>query len=294
MSDKCDYGFTAGTCFGILLTGKPYDSNEKLGWGDSSNSPKEPEIMKALLLAITGTACSPSNPQVTKFLKCENNGGNAIPLCRKEAAEAYDVMIKSAPKDTLDNMQRFTAEYIAFDAAREENLIKAYLELIEEDTCDDSTEFFVLGNGKSITKAELRCRDGFLLEAFLVGIFNFVMNERRKNSKGQELFMTLFEKVPGKDGWTYKGNLAQKIDRKISINRYDPDKDYQSQVSDLLPEEDIAEDDGHNNTDTKTENERVGADVTIENHYEQKIVHIENHYGNETTINIEHLNELKL
>jgi len=293
MTNTDDYGFTAGICFGLLLTAKPYDSSEKLGWGDTSNSPKVPETMKALLRAITGTACSPSNPQVTKFLKCDNNGGNAIPLCKKETADAYDAKVKDDPKSTLESMGQFTAEYVANDPEREERLVKAYLGLIEDDPCGEKTDFFVLGNGKSITKAQLREKDHFMLEAFLVGLFHFVMNERRKNSSGQELFLTLFEKMPGKDGWTYSGDLARKIDRKIYVTRYDPDADYLSQVSGNIFEEgafieDEDESEGHYGSGN------TSADVTIENHYEQKILHVENHYGNETTINIEHLGELKI
>lgn len=40
------------------------------------------------------------------------------------------MMVKKDPKSTLENMERFTAEYIAVDDARVENLVKVYLGLI--------------------------------------------------------------------------------------------------------------------------------------------------------------------
>lgn len=63
------------------------------------------------------------------------------------------MMVKKDPKSTLENMERFTAEYIAVDDARVENLVKVYLGLIQEDSCDDSSEFYIFGNGRSITES---------------------------------------------------------------------------------------------------------------------------------------------
>lgn len=209
--------FTAAICFGLLMDARPYDTGSSGGFGHASNVPSAPETMSALIEAITGTRCSATDTNVSKFRTCQSPGGDSIPLCKKSTADTYGEEINSSEKypSAYKRMLQFVTNYVDPSEARQIVLLKNFLGLIKKDDCSDDTRFHVLPNGGVVEKRQLKEITTFDLVSFLMGVFYFVLCERRKHKEGEATFKTLFQKN-GKE-WAYVGDLANSIKTKISI-----------------------------------------------------------------------------
>jgi hypothetical protein len=105
---------------------------------------------------------------------------------------------------------------------------------------------------------------------------------------GKPVFKTLFSN--NGEEWHYKGNLERMISRPITVKRYVPLVEDVPKIDDYEPEKEksdseIDQEQVQSNSDIK------GQPQTVTNNVQNNI---ENHFGNETTINIEHLDKLKI
>ena len=93
------------------------------------------------------------------------------------------------------------------------------LEIIENDaTIDESEPFFILEDGQSITKGEIRLKEEYDLSAFLVGTLHFIATKRReKNNLGVTTLEAIGEKKTRKPR-RYTGNLGEAITRAIKVS----------------------------------------------------------------------------
>ena len=89
------------------------------------------------------------------------------------------------------DMDAFISRYITPSIAelRSSRLVSALVELIAEDSSiSDSEDFFVIPSGKCISKLELTSRSIFLIQPFLLGVWHYIVTNRRDNLVGAETY----------------------------------------------------------------------------------------------------------
>jgi hypothetical protein len=134
-------------------------------------------------------------------------------------------------------MQGFVNDFIAVDSNTKKDilLVKRLLELIECDkSINDSDEFYISQDGKPILKSELRSISDICLPAFLLGIWHFIIQNRKDNSIGAATIDSWHEPQRSKSktgGATreFISDIGEKIAHKI--NFVDIDEPISSPVS---------------------------------------------------------------
>lgn len=156
----------------------------------------------------------------SEFKSCKISGSAYLPFDDSAEVSAFDSRVKTEYRRELAAMSGFVAGFIdsGTSTKKDERLVKALLELIDVDeTIDDTQPFYIKENGSTMTKAALRGISDICLQSFLLGIWHFVLVDRKDNTVGK---MTYDLWCPPKRGAKrkYTGMLGCNIIRPIRVS----------------------------------------------------------------------------
>lgn len=139
---------------------------------------------------------------------------------------AFNDKIINNYSEPLRAMSVFTSIFISVQhVAKCNQLVKALLELIQTDDSINAEDlFYILEDGKPITKNAISSLADICLQSFILGIWHFIVMNRRDNTIGQNTF-TQWHKAPETKGQshTFISNIGDGITRPISIKMLDLD-----------------------------------------------------------------------
>ena len=116
--------------------------------------------------------------------------------------------------------------------------MKALIDLIEQDeSIDDSVEFMVGENGDAVRKDQLRNLKRICLPSFLLGIWHFIVINRKNNKVGQLTYDTW---CPENGGGTreYEGTMGDSISTEFDVYTLEPE----DETEDTEQEAEVVED----------------------------------------------------
>ena len=116
-------------------------------------------------------------------------------------------------------MSGFVEQFLETGTAvkKDERLVKALIDLIQQDvSISGDEEFYILENGQKIKKAALGDLVNVCLPAFLLGVWHYVVVNRKDNQVGQD---TYNQWCPPSGGGprTYSGNMGKTLSQEISV-----------------------------------------------------------------------------
>ena len=154
--------------------------------------------------------------RVSYFKSCKISNSIYLPL---EDTAVYERHIRDHYATLLQAMNNFTNTFLDVGKSREKDiwLIKALLELIDADQSIDDEQIFYVGDGSSaLTKATLRNVTEISLQTFLLGVWYFILINRRDNTIGKATFENW---CPAKGGAerVYIGKMGDGITRDLKI-----------------------------------------------------------------------------
>lgn len=155
-----------------------------------------PDTMKGLIkllspeFVISDTSLS---TDASEYINCSKSNTSNIPFNKdqniknQQLINEFDEKIKNSDATLLSNFNNFVRDYL--DKKHLIWLIKALCELIESDnSITDNDKFYIYYDSNSITKKELTKTREIYTEAFILGIFDFVLTQRPNNKIGQETY----------------------------------------------------------------------------------------------------------
>jgi hypothetical protein len=131
-------------------------------------------------------------------------------------------------------------------------LVKALIDLIEQDeSIDDSVEFMVGENGDAVRKDQLRNLKRVCLPSFLLGIWHFIVINRKNNKVGQLTYDTW---CPENGGGTreYEGTMGDGISIEFDVYTLEPE----DETEDTEQEAEVVEDQPERNNQDKQNDHR--------------------------------------
>lgn len=177
-----------------------------------------PIVMADLLYAFTGTQNFITAPKdVSKYKDCLSEGSINVPFNERSRIDSYDHAVKNKYSDTLKRMSEFIEWHIDLD--RKEWLVKALLDVIENDTdITDADLFYIKRNGCPVSKQDIRTITDFELAPFLVGVLHYIATARcDRNTNGVDTLDAWSTKKPYKER-VYNGNAGETIIRTIHVS----------------------------------------------------------------------------
>lgn len=111
-------------------------------------------------------------------------------------------------------------------------LVKALIDLIEQDeSIDESVEFLIGENGDAVRKDQLCKLRRVCLPSFLLGIWHFIVVNRKNNKVGQLTYDTW---CPENGGGTreYEGTMGEDISIEIDVYTLEPEGETENMEQD--------------------------------------------------------------
>ena len=206
-----------GVLFFLLTQASLPDGTARDHKAGKKDEHSEPILMRDLIYAFTGSQNYGAQKDTSKYKDCESEGSINIPFNDIAKCTSYDNIVRENYSVALSRMDEFVDWH--FETDMKGWLVKAILEIIENDTdIDESERFFISEDGQPITKGEIRLKGNYDLSAFLVGTLHFIATKRReKNNLGVPTLEAIGEKKPRKPR-RYTGNLGETITREIKVS----------------------------------------------------------------------------
>ena len=173
-----------------------------------------------------------------KFKKCNEHSSLATPFENSLMQNKLTENIDEKYCELLKRTTKFIEDYIDTnsDIHKDEILVKAIIEVIEQDSSiTENQKFYILPNGKPVTKAKLISMKKIYLPSFLLGILYYVMMNICDNKEGAKTYEKWCPKPKSGTQRKYTANIGENSNRQIELLDA-PDKYDRYELSDLAGE----------------------------------------------------------
>lgn len=226
MTKNENWRLCGGTFFTLLLQARKPRMGVRKHYMGESDGLSDPSALIALIkvmipdyIAPTTTMMGTFKGNTSDFKTCKISSSTYLPFKDTVALNAFDERIKTNYGSAMETMSNFVSAFIDAETSikKDEYLVKALLELIEkDDSIAVGQAFYASEDGSIITKANLLIASEFCLQSFLLGIWHFVLLNRKDNTVGQETYR---EWCPPRGGAEriYMATLGETITRPINV-----------------------------------------------------------------------------
>ena len=222
MGDSKEMLLTGGIMFGLLTQAK-YSAGTTEYVNPNYESVTDPILMAELIRVVTDTRPDPKSggfsKDVSKYRNCQFRGGKNIPFTDEAFRVTFNQKMFSDYKNILNNMTRFTSLCLnPLEGAKHEFLIKQFLRLIELDnTIADHEYFYVCEDGSRLSKKDLLVKTDFNFQAFLLGVFHYIVNHGPDNTDGEETYKLLFPATDSYLEGCFNGDVLGDLNYKLNL-----------------------------------------------------------------------------
>ena len=209
-----------------------------------SDKLNDPDVLVGLITVINPDYEDPGKAvlktKANDYKSCKLSKGQYLPFGDKLAIEVFDQRVQTDYLAARNDMCIFVDSFIetVTKLQKDVRLVKALIDLIEQDeSIDDSVEFMVGENGDAVRKDQLRNLKRVCLPSFLLGIWHFIVINRKNNKVGQLTYDTW---CPENGGGTreYEGTMGDDISIEFDVYTLKPE----DETEDTEQEAEVVED----------------------------------------------------
>ena len=209
-----------------------------------SDKLNDPDVLVGLITVINPDYEDPGKAvlktKANDYKSCKLSKGQYLPFGDKLAIEVFDQRVQTDYLAARNDMCIFVDSFIETGTKLQKDvrLVKALIDLIEQDeSIDDSVEFMVGENGDAVRKDQLRNLKRICLPSFLLGIWHFIVINRKNNKVGQLTYDTW---CPENGGGTreYEGTMGDDISIEFDVYTLKPE----DETEDTEQETEVVED----------------------------------------------------
>lgn len=220
-----------GTFFILLLQARKPRCKARSTYGGTSDGLSETEMLKGLIRIIDTNyidpPCSTFKNNTSTFKTCTISSGTYLPFDNATIIKNFDDKIKNNYTEILIYMSKFINTFIDIDnELKKLRLVKALLELIDKDTTIGTDELFYSSpDGNPLAKSQIHTSTTLCLDAFLLGIWHYIITSRKDNSVGQDTYKE-WHSTPIIKGQRHKfiSNIGDNIHSAIHITVFNEEK----------------------------------------------------------------------
>lgn len=205
-----------------------------------SDKLNDPDVLVGLITVINPDYKDPGKAvlktKANDYKSCKLSKGQYLPFGEKLTIGVFDKRVQEDYRVARNDMSTFVDRFIETGTILQKDvrLVKALIDLIDQDdSIDDDVEFPIGENGELVRKDHFGDLEKVCLPSFLLGIWHFVVVNRKNNKVGQDTYDIW---CPENGGGTreYEGHMGQSITKEIDVYTLESE-------ADGLPEDDDAE-----------------------------------------------------
>ena len=210
-------------CGGVFLTYLLDARKQRFGvrehYSGDSDGLSDPEAFADLIRIISPNYTVPAGKtfkeNTSSYKNCRKNAGMHLPLYGTAETRAFDECVRTDYQTALSRMLSFTDAYLdtGTDTKKDEYLVEALVEIISEDTSIEAdAKFYSLEDGSTTTKSALVASTHFCLQAYLIGVWHYVLQNRPDNIQGRDTIESWKPTAGYTQKLTVKNCAAQEIE----------------------------------------------------------------------------------
>ncbi len=217
-----------GTFFTLLLQARKQRTKAREHRKGERDGLADTDVLVGLLkvfnpdyLEPTASTMSTFKTNTSDYKSCKISNSTYLPF---EDTAAFDSRVKSNYAAPLGAMYEFVDRFIDVGTSAEKDirLVKALLELIDSDqSIDNEQVFYICEDGSPRTKDMVRGETIICLPAFLLGVWHFVLVNRKINTMGRTTYDRWCPPNRGAER-KYAGSMGDSITRPINVTRIAP------------------------------------------------------------------------
>lgn len=236
-----------GTFFVLLLREKRTGKTKKELQNFGSDSLSNTDLMASLIRLFDNTYKKPIGSSLDNrtslYKKCEISFADCLPFNDDALISAFNMKLTSNYSTLLSEMGELIEHFLTADKeSKMQELVFSILTLIKEDsTIKPNDCFYAIKDGSPISKANLLTTESINLPALLLGVWHYILMNRKDNTIGattiEQWHTTPQEKG---DKHTFSSSIGSTYDHNIKIST-----DYELIIEDTPYIADETDDDIH-------------------------------------------------
>ena len=192
-------------------------------YAGESDKLNDPDVLVGLIKVINPDYKAPYRgtlkTKTNDYKSCKLSKGQYLPFGDKVTVDVFNERVKNDYVSARNAMSEFIDNFIETGTKLEKDvrLVKALMDLIQQDeSIDDDVEFLIGRDGQAVRKDKLDEMDKVCLPSFLLGIWHFIVVNRKKNTVGRDTYDLW---CPENDSGPreYQGTMGESITRKIDV-----------------------------------------------------------------------------
>ena len=184
-----------GTFFTLVLQALRQRMSAREHYDGDSDGLSDPEVLVGLIKVVNPTYTDPGKERlktiVNNYKRCKSSTSTYLPFNDNQVITAFDEAVRTDYQTVLNRMIAFVYSFIDLSESvrKDRNLVKALIDLIQQDeSVLDEDEFFIEPDGSEKKKAALGDLEKVCFPAFLLGVWHYIIENRRNNSVGEDTY----------------------------------------------------------------------------------------------------------
>ena len=184
-----------GTFFTLVLQALRQRMNAREHYDGDSDGLSDPEVLVGLIRVINPAYTDPGKEKLKTIANNFKQGGNSrsvyFPFHDDQVINAFDQTVRVNYQTALNGMIGFVNDFLDMSEPvhKDVNLVRAVVDLIQQDqTIEATDEFYVGPNGEKKKKAALGDLKELCLPSFLLGVWHYVVVNRKDNNIGKKTY----------------------------------------------------------------------------------------------------------
>ena len=212
-----------GTFMTLVLQALLQRKKAREHYKGESDKLNDPDVLVGLITVINPDYEDPGKAvlktKANDYKSCKLSTGQYLPFGDKLAIGVFDQRVRNNYLEARNDMCIFVDSFIETGTKLQKDvrLVKALIDLIEQDdSINDSVEFMVGENGDAVRKDQLRNQKRVCLPSFLLGIWHFIVVNRKNNKVGQLTYDTWCPENGG-GAREYEGSMGEDISIELDV-----------------------------------------------------------------------------
>lgn len=184
-----------GTFFTLVLQALRQRMKAREHYSGDSDGLSDPEVLVGLVKVINPAYTDPGKENLkgtaNNYKACKTSNSAYLPFSDDQVISAFDAEVKTNYQSVLNRMIGFVNDFLDLSETvhKDANLVRALVDLIQQDqTIKAGDEFYIGPKGEKKKKAALGDLKEVCLPSFLLGVWHYVVVNRRDNAVGRKTY----------------------------------------------------------------------------------------------------------